>query len=458
MSKDVLLLIGMLLTLYGLLMFILVILRIVEERKLTVLLTTYKELMNNQDCYNAVHRSAFVLSLIVEYGEFLFIPLKKTYVMNKNNSMYVYRLRYSNNRAVQRAVSATQSSNYLMLDHIVRKNIKAYANFASSWGLIKDGKSSTAGSINDLTRYNKAMYLYSSLISAGIILDKGRITRDAFMLMLWDTAHKIMEDHVHECEKKISDAIIRIKADISNPQFASYANILQNVNPGTDYVGNEMAARILYEIEDMKPDEIKQYLANGVYLVEGRILWYNAFKSVQGIVDSVVEKYNQQIYIRNLLNNSSVSMINIYMTDSMDPISFENLIARMFSRMGYMTTTTKASGDQGIDVIAKKKGHCIAIQAKCYSGSVGNSAIQEAVAGKAFYNADEAYVVTNSTFTKSAIKLAKANNVTLWDRAILANKLDELCIPLSSQMENGSAPLNATNEKKPFGPRPMFWE
>lgn len=62
-------------------------------------------------------------------------------------------------------------------------------------------------------------------------------------------------------------------------------------------------------------------------------------------------------------------------------------------------------------------------QAKCYPNSVvGNSAIQEVVAGMKYYNAESAYVITNSTFTSSAINLAKVNNVILWDR----NKLTEM--------------------------------
>ena len=35
-------------------------------------------------------------------------------------------------------------------------------------------------------------------------------------------------------------------------------------------------------------------------------------------------------------------------------------------------------------------------------------------------------VITNSTFTKSAIELAKKNNVQLWDRKTLIEKIDDL--------------------------------
>lgn len=87
----------------------------------------------------------------------------------------------------------------------------------------------------------------------------------------------------------------------------------------------------------------------------------------------------------------------------------------LFSKMGYLTLVTKASGDQGIDIIAEKNGGRIGIQAKCYSSQINNSAIQEIVAGIKHYNLDKAIVVTNNYFTKSAQKLAKSNNVILWD-------------------------------------------
>ena len=102
---------------------------------------------------------------------------------------------------------------------------------------------------------------------------------------------------------------------------------------------------------------------------------------------------------------------------------FEEFIAKLFIKMGYSAYTTKTSGDQGIDVIAEKNGIKYGIQAKCYSNSVGNSAVQEAVAGKSFYGCDKIIVITNNSYTKSAIELATANGVILWDRNILKEKL-----------------------------------
>ena len=50
----------------------------------------------------------------------------------------------------------------------------------------------------------------------------------------------------------------------------------------------------------------------------------------------------------------------------------------------------------------------------------------EVVGGARFYNATLCYVITNNYFTKSARQLADANNVILWDRDTLKEKLSEI--------------------------------
>lgn len=114
--------------------------------------------------------------------------------------------------------------------------------------------------------------------------------------------------------------------------------------------------------------------------------------------------------------------IKIEDIDDMDGIQFEYFLEKLFTAMGYKVDVTKASGDQGADLLAEKFGSRIAIQAKRYNGSVGNKAIQEVIGAMQYYGCDKGIVVTNSTFTKSAIALAEKSNVELIDR----NKLKEL--------------------------------
>ncbi len=113
--------------------------------------------------------------------------------------------------------------------------------------------------------------------------------------------------------------------------------------------------------------------------------------------------------------------------DLMSPFDFEQFVADLFKKMGYNSYKTKNSGDQGVDVIAEKVGEKIAIQVKhFFQNSVGNKAIQEVVTGRKFYKAQKCMVITNSTFTKAARELAKANDVTLWDGDTLMQKIREL--------------------------------
>ncbi|MBN1168409.1 restriction endonuclease [Candidatus Woesebacteria bacterium] len=106
----------------------------------------------------------------------------------------------------------------------------------------------------------------------------------------------------------------------------------------------------------------------------------------------------------------------------MSGIEFEDLLQDLFKKLGHLVVKTPVSGDQGADLIIKKGGEKIAVQAKRYSKPVTNKAIQEAVAATKHYKCDRAMVITTSKFTKSARQLASSNNVELWD----GNKLNKV--------------------------------
>lgn len=116
---------------------------------------------------------------------------------------------------------------------------------------------------------------------------------------------------------------------------------------------------------------------------------------------------------------------------------FEEYVANIYRKLGYsIEEVTKKSGDQGADVVAFNEEEKIVIQVKYYSNPVGNSAVQEVVASIGYYNAQRGIVVTNSTFTKSAIELANSNSIELVD----GDKLDEIksnILNTSSNNENG---------------------
>ena len=96
-----------------------------------------------------------------------------------------------------------------------------------------------------------------------------------------------------------------------------------------------------------------------------------------------------------------------------DPLDYEHEIANRLKELGFNAHVTKATGDQGADVIADKDGVTFAIQCKKYSKPIGNKAVQEANAGRDFYKKDYGVVVTNADFTKSARQLANACDIIL---------------------------------------------
>ncbi|MET3508296.1 restriction endonuclease [Halalkalibacter oceani] len=103
--------------------------------------------------------------------------------------------------------------------------------------------------------------------------------------------------------------------------------------------------------------------------------------------------------------------------DKMSGIEFESYIRKLLIKCGYEDVElTSASGDEGVDIIAKFKGDKIALQCKRYTGKISNSAVQQVFSGMHFYGCDKAVVITNSHFTENAKVLAKKLNVHLIDR------------------------------------------
>lgn len=99
--------------------------------------------------------------------------------------------------------------------------------------------------------------------------------------------------------------------------------------------------------------------------------------------------------------------------DEMSGQDYEKYCAEKLNQLGWKTTLTAASGDQGIDIIAEKRGLKVAIQCKRYTGSVPNAAVQEVLGGQVFAGAQHAAVVSNARFTAHCRALAHKANVLL---------------------------------------------
>ena len=111
-------------------------------------------------------------------------------------------------------------------------------------------------------------------------------------------------------------------------------------------------------------------------------------------------------------------------------IEFEEYLNELFKHHGYQVETTPVTGDYGADLILVKNNQRIAVQAKCYTGSVGVSAVQQALSGKAYYHCDKAWVVTTGNYTTNAVRLARKSAVSL----LAQNELGELIIKMQRQL------------------------
>ena len=112
--------------------------------------------------------------------------------------------------------------------------------------------------------------------------------------------------------------------------------------------------------------------------------------------------------------------------DLMEGHDFEYFCAELLRRRGFQEVeVTRGSGDYGIDILAEKEGITFAIQCKCYGTPVGVKAIQEAYAGRDYYDCMVGVVLTNQYFTTPAVEAAKKLKILLWDRGYLESMLEE---------------------------------
>lgn len=99
--------------------------------------------------------------------------------------------------------------------------------------------------------------------------------------------------------------------------------------------------------------------------------------------------------------------------EDMSGTDYELFVANELRALGWRARLSRPGPDQGADVIAERDGEKVVIQCKKYRQPVGNSAVQEAATARLHVGARRAAVVSNSTFTPAARRLAATNAVVL---------------------------------------------
>jgi hypothetical protein len=143
---------------------------------------------------------------------------------------------------------------------------------------------------------------------------------------------------------------------------------------------------------------------------------------------------------------------------SMSGVEFENFMAAFLEKEGYFVKRTPISGDQGIDLILERpdqpgRKKTIAVQLKRTQSSVGNQVVSHTYGGRAFYGADEAWLITTSYFTPKAREMALRTEVRLIDGAELADWLKRskqtASSPEPEKLSNSQRARRAFGKQKP---------
>ncbi len=364
-----------------------------DKNEISIKIDSYvNEFIQNKNIVTIIKNFVKTNGINLQILEFSFVPLKKiTNMWTKEEQSYELKVN-----------NLEKSSDYLAQLKLYNQNL-IDNNFTICTFIDKFLNNTHTPLFNEEIRnsFNKLSKLYNSLINQQIVLQDDYINRlKAFMYLVY----KYSKENI--C-KEYETIAINNGLSVENTEYEIIKRLFNN---GYD---EETIILVLTSLNSKKHSYIDLFMANKT--------------NYENIVNEQLKDLKEKQTIDNLLReDDSTIRYTIDDIDLMSGADFEKFITYMFNKLGYKATNTKLSGDQGVDIIAERGAEKIAIQTKCYSQVVGNSAVQEVYSGAKFYNATKCMVITNSYFTKSAKQLAKSNNVVLWDREVLKEKLKEI--------------------------------
>lgn len=110
----------------------------------------------------------------------------------------------------------------------------------------------------------------------------------------------------------------------------------------------------------------------------------------------------------------------------MDGHVFEYFCADLLQIEGFKNIeVTKASADNGVDIIATKNNKKYIFQCKCITHTCSNKAVQEIVSANTIYHADVMGVICNTSFSDQAKMLANQNGVQMMSIGNIRHMMDK---------------------------------
>ena len=132
----------------------------------------------------------------------------------------------------------------------------------------------------------------------------------------------------------------------------------------------------------------------------------------------------------------------------LSPTDFEVACAALFQSMGFNTSLTRTTGDDGVDIILSRNGRKDIVQCKHYfNRTVGNVEVRNLLGAKQDFEATEAYLLTSGSFSGPAWELARRNaGIHLWGQQHICQTAKKLMLQGTAGQVRDMPPKPRSND------------
>lgn len=188
---------------------------------------------------------------------------------------------------------------------------------------------------------------------------------------------------------------------------------------------NEIVKKTLSEHSRALSVRFKQTVTKDIYGVENREKWidekcYFIDNVIIPLIPSSIQINSNALMeeIDNTAMSEAATFDDLY-SPTMSGVEYEQYCAAVLESSGWKVRTTRATGDQGVDIIGEIRGEIVVFQCKHYTHPIGNKAVQEVIAGRTFEHVKYAAVISNAPYTLAAKQLAASDGIVLLHHADL---------------------------------------
>jgi hypothetical protein len=216
-------------------------------------------------------------------------------------------------------------------------------------------------------------------------------------LNTWDS----QEDYSRK-RSLVAIKFINYLSEIRNCIIHGNMNALRHrLNDLQEILNNDMLSDLLIERTGKDEDEISRMLFSIIDQINFNDFFENELHTLPRIITELTEEILYQLSRHPELIHSLESRL------------FEELIGKIFSKFKLKTSVTKRTRDGGIDIVAfedtifSKNNYIIECKRYAPHNKVSVDVVQRLYGIKQSKNVTKAFLVTSSSFTKSAMKWAK---------------------------------------------------